>query len=204
MLKNQREVLENHKSECISIGITKTGDSYAMIPVPWENTASAYNMKIPNVYISKDDLNNPEIVEKIKQYKVIGLYIDVPLDDYSFLKDFPDIMDLNILNAANVLDLSFLESLTQCRMFYIEGAKLKNLNSIVRIKTEEINKNIFDLSLVNIGLCNCNIEDISGIDNQKFFFSEFLVWGNKNEEHRWKNIRAGNFNFFELRNTEQS
>lgn len=85
-------------------------------------------------------------------------------------------------------------------MLYLENASLKNLDTIVKIKTEKQNENIFDLPLVYIGLCYCSVEDTSGIDNRKLFFSEFLVWHRKeeNERDKWRNIHAGTFHYYEI------
>ncbi len=47
-------VLDARDSEYISIGISPTEEGYTAIPVPWVNTATAYNMKIPNVYIMRE------------------------------------------------------------------------------------------------------------------------------------------------------
>lgn len=86
--KNETTLSGDIEEKIISVGVTESGEGYCMIPIPWENTATAYNMKIPNVYISKDDLFDEKLMAKLKEYKVIGFYFDVPLDDYSFLKNF--------------------------------------------------------------------------------------------------------------------
>lgn len=88
MNEEQKKILLKRESSYLSVGVTESGEGYCMIPIPWENTATAYNMKIPNVYISKDDLFDEKLMAKLKEYKVIGFYFDVPLDDYSFLKNF--------------------------------------------------------------------------------------------------------------------
>ncbi len=200
MRENLNEILNTRDSEYISIGISPTEEGYTAIPVPWVNTATAYNMKIPNVYITKEELSDDDVLAAIKRFKVIGFYVDVPLDDYEFLRDFPYIRDLNILHGENISDLSFLESLEQCRMLYMENITVKDLQPILRTKQAKLGQNLFDLPYVCIGLCNCKIEDVSGFDDQRLFFSEFIVWNPKerNERSRWKNIRASTFKYYEL------
>lgn len=54
--------LEGKKADYIYLGITEDGKSRLTIPIPWEQTAHAMNMLTPNVYLSKEEVSDPEII----------------------------------------------------------------------------------------------------------------------------------------------
>lgn len=93
MLEEQRERLKNRDGEYLSIGITEGGLPRLAIGVPWNFTFNAYNMQTPNIYISKEVLNDPEIMSEILKHKITGCYISVTLDNYSFLSQFVHFRD---------------------------------------------------------------------------------------------------------------
>ena len=47
MTENQRQRLKDHKSKFLNIGVTKNGEGYDIIGVPWEKTVNAFNMHTP-------------------------------------------------------------------------------------------------------------------------------------------------------------
>ena len=49
MTEKQIQRLENHKNKFLSLGITKNGEGYDIIGVPWEKTCNAFNMHMPDV-----------------------------------------------------------------------------------------------------------------------------------------------------------
>ena len=101
MLSSEKEKLFSNEEDFISIGISKGGEKYGMVPVPWEQTANAFNMRTPNVYIAPEDLVNEEIMCQIAKQRVVGCYIFEELEDYSFLKEFTEIRDLYIRKGMN-------------------------------------------------------------------------------------------------------
>lgn len=198
MIESEREKLNALESEHISIGINDTGVSRMSISIPWEHTAHAYNMRLPKIYITPDDLYDEALMDKICSYKVIGCYIWSDLDDYSFLSRFIDLQDLNILNGTKVENLDFLSELCECRMMFLRNAKLKNLNTIVEVKKKS--KAMFGC-LRCIGLDNCTVEDISIFETEKVIFSEFLIWmpEGSNEKDRWTIVSAGTRRYYEFK-----
>ena len=127
----QRKRLKEWSGERLSLGITESGIEKVAISVPWENVSNAYGMRMPDIYISKEDLFDKRIMAEINRHKIQGLYIHVPLEDYEFLREFPQIKDLSIKSGENVKNLSFLEALTSCRMFYLESASLPDLEPML-------------------------------------------------------------------------
>lgn len=198
MFESEREKLLNRTSEYLSIGITEGGVPRNTIGVPWEATAHAFNMRTPKVYISPEDLHNEEIMSLVASYKVTGCYIWAPLDDYSFLARFKDIEDINIKNGNAIHDLSFLAELYECRMLFLQNAKLKNLDVILEVKKQS--KSVF-CCLRCIGLDNCEVEDLSAFENEKLHFSEFLIWKTEgsNERDRWNVVSAGKRRYYEFK-----
>ena len=197
MLESERQKLLNHSGEYLSIGITDTGEPITVISVPWEMTAHAFNMKMPHVYITPEDLNDTQILEDIARHTVIGCYIFTPLKDYSFLSRFNEIRDLSISYGDNVHDLDFLKGLSDCRMVYIENAKLKDLDTLVKTKKES--NSLFGCFSC-VGLYNCTVEDLSIFEREKIHFSEFLVWNynenSKDSQDRYKHVSANTRKYF--------
>lgn len=198
MIESERNKLENRESEYLSIGITQGGVPRTTIGVPWEATVHAFNMRTPNVYLSPEDIQDEEIMGQLESYKVIGCYIWVPLSDYSFLARFKDLQDINIKNGDAISNLSFLAELYECRMLYLQNAKLKNLDMIVDVKKSSTA--MFGC-LRCIGLDNCEIEELSVFETEKVHFSEFLIWKPEgtNERDRWNVVSAGTRRYFEFK-----
>ena len=198
MIESERNKLENRESEYLSIGITQGGVPRTTIGIPWEATVHAFNMRTPNVYLSPEDIQDEEIMGQLESYKVIGCYIWVPLSDYSFLARLKDLQDINIKNGDAISNLSFLAELYECRMLYLQSAKLKNLDVIVEVKK---NSTAMFGCLRCIGLDNCVVEDLSVFETEKVHFSEFLIWmpEGSNERSRWNVVSAGTRRYYEFK-----
>ena len=160
MIESEKKKLLERNNEYLSIGITEGGEPRDVTSVPWERTAHAFNMKIPNVYLSPEDLRDEEILKTLHGYRVIGCYIHTPLDDYAFLGEFGEIRDLYIECAEGLTDISFLGNLCECDMLYLEGASLKNLDPVVEMKKRV--RGLFG-GFRYVGLFGCKIEDVSSL-----------------------------------------
>ena len=198
MTENQRQRLNDHKSKFLNIGVTKNGEGYDIIGVPWEKTVNAFNMHTPDVYLSSDDLKNEELMNELLEYEVLGFYSWVPLDDYSFLSRFTFLRDISIMHAEGLSDLDFMRELYDCRMLYIEDAKLENIDVLIDLNKRS--KGILT-SLMCVGLLNCDVEDVSAFERERTDFSEFLVWEyeGKNEKEKWKHVGAITFRYYEIK-----
>ena len=198
MTENQRQRLKDHKSKFLNIGVTKNGEGYDIIGVPWEKTVNAFNMHTPDVYLSSDDLKNEELMNELLEYEVLGFYSWVPLDDYSFLSRFTFLRDISIMHAEGLSDLDFMRELYDCRMLYIEDAKLENIDVLIDLNKR--GKGILT-SLMCVGLLNCDVEDVSAFERERTDFSEFLVWEyeGKNEKEKWKHVGAITFRYYEIK-----
>ena len=198
MIESERNKLINRDSEYLSIGITPGGALRRSVGVPWLGTAHAFNMKIPDVYLSPDDLQDEALMELLQTYKVIGCYIWAPLKDYSFLAHFKYLRDINIKNGDAITNLDFLSEIYECRMLYLQNATLENLNIIVDVKKKSTA--MFG-GLRCVGLDNCVVKDLSVFETEKVLFSEFLVWmpEGSNESSRWDIVPAGTFKYFEFK-----
>ena len=184
MLQCEREKLYNRDSEYLSIGISEDGTSYGRYPVPWDSTANAYNMKLPKVYISKDDLNDKELMAKICEFKVHGCYIFCPLENYDFLSRFTDMADLNIYQAYSLKNLSFLKSFKECHMLFVSKAHLKDINEVVGSEP------YFMARPRCLALYDCIVDDISYLKDKKVNFNELVICNPKSrdERGRWNGL----------------
>lgn len=193
MLEAQRERLKKWKSECLNIGITEDGTFRLGIGIPWNFTSNAYNMQTPNVYISKEDLDDPEIISEVLKHKITGCYISVALDDYSFLNKFVNLRDLAIKDGYRLSDLSFMRNLHECRMLYLHDAHLDNLDDVIETKKAHRVGYIYCLCLND-----CKIKDISSIlENEKLGYSEFIVITpqGSGEKQRWEGFKQDSRRF---------
>ncbi|MCD8116191.1 MAG: hypothetical protein LUE21_03610 [Oscillospiraceae bacterium] len=171
MLDTQREALFSRESDYLSVGITETGAKVSAISVPWEDTAHAFNMKIPDVYITPQDLRDQEIWERIGSFTVVGCYIFTPLPDYSFLAKWPSLRDISIRHGKAIRDLSFMESIKNWSMLYIEDAVLPDLLPLYQGGRD---KGLFSTCL---GFYHCKIANIIGIPPwSESCLSELLIW----------------------------
>lgn len=118
-------------------------------------------MKLPKVYISKDNLNDEELMVKICEFKVHGCYIFCPLENYDFLSQFTDMADLNIYQAYNLKDLSFLKSFKECRMLFVSKAHLKDINEVVGSEP------YFMAQPRCLALYDCVVDDISYLKEKR-------------------------------------
>lgn len=195
MLDEEKEKLFERKSEYLSIGITKSGSRVGVIPIPWEITAHAYNMRTPDVYISPEDLNDRAIWEKINSFKVLGLYIWESLETYDFIADLIDLQDIYIMNAKHLQGLDFLEKTKECRMLFLQDVELDTLEKLVLANNQK--DNLFG-RLNCVALYNCDVKDISVFETEEHYFSEFLVWlPHGSNKKRWGIIKAGKRRVYE-------
>lgn len=177
----------------VSIAVNKDGKPSRGVFIPWERTTSAFNMKTPRVTLAADDLRDDAVMELLRACYVIGCYIFTPLTDYNFLAEFDTISDLFILKGENMRDLSFLQNYQKLFMFYLEDATLPGLQPLVDACTA---------SKMMPGKClgfyHCTVKDTSALSNVKFYISELLVWGVKDDAPaRWQCAATpGTFKFF--------
>lgn len=179
--------------EVVSIAVNKDGKPSRGVFIPWEHTASAFNMKTPRVTLAADDLQDDTVMGLLRACYVIGCYIFTPLTDYSFLAEFDRISDLFILKGENMRDLSFLQNYKKLFMFYLEDATLPGLQPLVDTCTA---------SRMMPGKClgfyHCTIEDTAALLSADFYISELLVWPVKGDAPaRWQCAEEpGTFRFF--------
>ena len=188
MRKEEKEKLLNHKSEYISIGITDDGVAYNGFSIPWESSANAYNMWLPHVFITPDDLNNEEIMNLIFSKKVIGCYCWSALEDFDFVSAFLDIEDVNIFKGENLTNLDFIRPLKEFRMLFIKDTILDNIDAV--LDSPQIKREFPHMK--SIGLYNCEVKDISRFSEKEHKFNEFLVWNKREklERKKWMAVSA--------------
>ena len=193
MLLSEREKLFSEEKDLISIGISKGGEKYGMLPVPWEQTANAFNMRTPDIYIAPEDLENQEIMAQIAKKRVVGCYIFEALEDYFFLKDFTEVRDLYIRKGKNIKDLSFLSNMKELFMLLLEDVKLDNLDDLYPPEGVKPSQYFYCMAFYH-----CDIRDVSALKKKDLYMSELIVWNKKTDEEyeKWKNVVRGGFVFY--------
>ena len=191
MLESERKKLFDPKIEYVNIGISEGGVAYGMIPVMWDSTAAAYNMKSPNVFISPEDLCDGEVMARIRSLNVRGLYIYTPLDDYGFIADFSDLYDIHIECAENMKNLDFLSEMHDCAMLFLHNANLSDIDVLWEVK--KANKGIVR-AFRYVGLYDCNVDKTPDFSDCRCYFTEFLVWSKpenaERDREKWSSLNA--------------
>ena len=123
------------------------------------------NMKLPDVFLAPEDIREPEIFEMLKQIQVRSVFIFVPLDEYTFLADFPALCQLYIFFGKNLKDLSFLEGRDSLYQLYIEDADLEDIRALGRLKNPGLQGLCF-------GLYNASVKDLSPLLEYDGHYSE--------------------------------
>lgn len=200
MLQKEREKLFHSESKYLNIGISKGGEVYNATSIPWISKAHVYNMKIPDVYLAPEDLENEEILQKLCEHHILGCYIYAPLRDYGVLSRFGELRDLSIRCAMGETDLAFLRGLKECNMLLLHEARLKSLDVILDMKKQY--RSIFG-PFDCVGLYKCEVEDLSRFTTEAHRFAEFLVWGSSEESSRWDAVNALKKKYFVLKQTAE-
>jgi hypothetical protein len=194
MIDSEREKLFAYESEYLSIGITKDGQPRTSGFVPWESMGCAFNMKTPKIFFTREDFDDPVIMDKLKKLHILGCYIFTPLEDYGFLSQFTEIWDMHIEYGSAVQDLSFMRHMDDWFMLYIEDAHLKDLKDIF-----PENKKEYRLSSRCMGFYHCQVEDISAMLGKKIFLAELMIWSKENnpeEKAKWKQAGATRYRYY--------
>ena len=183
--------LEGKKADYIYLGITEDGKSRLTIPIPWEQTAHAMNMLMPNVYLSREEVSDPEIMKYlISHTKVRSCYIFKFLENYEFLSNFAEMEDLEIYRGNHITLLSFMRNMKSWMMLHIENARLKNLEEAF----PEDRKIDFFLPMC-LSLQACEVEDLKEAVEftRKKSLAELIICRKKSqrdERERWKEVRT--------------
>lgn len=172
MEERDREVLRETASEqgYTSIAINKDGKHVGGCFIPWKLTSSAINMKTPRITLAVEDLQDETIMADVKKCKVLGCYIMIPLEDYSFVQQFHELRDLFILYGKNIRDLSFVQDMPELFLFYLEDAKLTDIRPLIdncRLSNS--------LPGMRFGFYHCEIQDTSAMKDADFMISELLI-----------------------------
>ena len=192
MLQSQWEKLQNRSSDWISIGITQTGEPVRSIYVPWYFDTNAYNMKTPDIFLSPADTLDGKLLEELAGLRVVGCYAFCPVEDYDFLRVFPNLWDLNLYKANRLANLDFLQEFPELRMLFLEGVTLANLDSLFGERRREFRC---------LALYDCRIENLDSLRDYCGYLSEIIVANPKNrdERARWKDIQPRKVRYYDLK-----
>ena len=192
MLQSQLEKLQNRSSDWISIGITQTGEPVRSIHVPWYYDTNAYNMKTPDIFLSPDDTLDEKLMEELAGLRVVGCYIFCPMENYEFLRVFPDLWDLNLYEARGLKSLEFLQAFPELRMLFLEGATLANLDLLFGVRRRGFRC---------LALYDCRVENLDSLRDYCGYISEIIVANpqNRDERARWKDIQPQKVRYYDLK-----
>lgn len=197
MLDIDREKLNEaaENRDWLSVGIDREAKRFTGVFVPWKSTASAINMKTPDIMLTVDDLSDSDILQKLSCCRVIGVYIFTALESYGFISQFHQVRDLFVLHGENMMDLSFIKNMPDLYMVYIEDASLPNLDPLI----ENYNLGSY-INSARFGFAFCDIADTSALKRIRYPINELLVWCKNDKEEsedRWKpDVCCGHFRIY--------
>ncbi len=169
MLESQRALLDQMDKDYLSIGITQDGDIQRVIPIPWQQTGTAFNMRRPTVHICPEDLEDKALMALLESYQVRGMYIFTPLEDYSFIARFKGLWDVYILRFGGWIDVSFMREIPGWTMFHLRDAIVPDISPVFRSKREMI------WNHQKVSLINYRIDSPDDDGNENVFISQLLV-----------------------------
>ena len=169
MQESQRELLAQKSKDYLSIGITEDGNIQRIIPIPWQYTSTAYNMRRPEIYLEPADLEDEELMAHLETFQVRGMYIFTPLEDYSFIARFRGLWDVYILRGGGWIDLSFMREIPDWSMFHLQDAIVPDISPVFRSRREMIFKH------QKVCLTNYRIDSPEDDGDDSVFISELLV-----------------------------
>lgn len=193
MIESQLALLRQRSGKPVSIGITETGEPRRSVPVPWQRTMNAYNMRTPDVYLSPDDLEKPEVRELLAGCRVVGCYAFCPMEDYGFLSDFSQLQDIHIRSGFALKSLEFLRAMEEWFQLCVWDAELPDLDDLF---PEGMRRGIHSCCVCFNG---CTVGDISALEREDVRLSELviLVPRGANQRERWQNVRCGKYTYYE-------
>lgn len=197
MIQAEREKLFSYEKKYLNIGITKDGSPVQAIAIPWTGHSSAYNMRIPDIFLCEEDLYDSAILAQLDTFTILGLYVFCDLETYDVLGRFHDLQDIFLKDARNLRDLSFMNNTPDWFMLFIQGATLPNLNPILHPVDPAKMRHSYCL-----GLYNCQVGDISSLTESDLHFHELLIWGGRDKADyaRWKNVKSLIYHYNKLNN----
>ncbi|HBA63916.1 MAG TPA: hypothetical protein DCZ20_08680 [Lachnospiraceae bacterium] len=170
----------------ICLGITEGGEKQDTFMVPWEKTTTAINMKLPNIYLSEEDMQEQAVLDRLKEFTVISCYIFIPLSDYRFIGHFTNLWDIFIQHAEQMESLDFLAMVKDWKMLHIENARIESLAAAFPEDK--------DYSWgVNLSLHNCQVGNMEMLRKNGIWLNELIISEtekNPEERKRWRKVRA--------------
>ena len=163
------EILKQQDRSYLSIGITEDGTPRRVIPIPWERTSTAYNMRLPTVYLEPGDLEDEELMAQLENFRVRGMYIFTPLEDYSFIARFPELWDVYICRGGGWIDISFMCQIPDWSMFYLCDAIIPDISPVFTTRREMIFKH------QKVCLTNYRIDSPEDDGEETPFIAELLI-----------------------------
>lgn len=169
MRDDQMELLKKTDKSYLSLGISEDGSCRQRIPIPWQNTGTAFNMRLPMVWLEPDDLEDAQLMEYLESFQVRGMYIFTPLEDYSFISRFQGLWDVYICRGGGWIDISFMRKIPDWSMFYLCDAIIPDISPVFTTRREMIFKRR------KVCLTNYRIDSSEDDSGDITFISELLI-----------------------------
>ncbi|MBR2719468.1 MAG: hypothetical protein IKB78_09265 [Clostridia bacterium] len=195
MVDSQREKLKTYPHNYLSIGVTAGGEPCRSGWVPWDSMGNAFNMKIPEIYFTPEDLTDEGIWAELSRFHINGCYIFCPLSDYSFLARLPELWCLTIYQGGALRDLGFLRPMEHWFQLHVEDAVLENLDDLFPSGPRR------GIHSYCVCLAGCTVKDISALTQEGIYLSELVILApeGSNDKARWKAVRCGKYTYHEYR-----
>lgn len=195
MTESDRQFLREYSKASISIGITADGKARRSVRVPWAYDSNAYNMCIPDLYFSPEELADGELWTELQRFTILGCYIFCPLEDYSFLTRLPRLRDITICRGRALKNLEFLRATPDWLQLHIEDAVLENLDPLF---PDGPRKGFFSRCVC---LSGCTVADHSALVHPEIRLSELVILAPQgaNQRDRWTDVRCGKYTYYEYK-----
>ncbi len=157
--------------------------------IPWNATASAFNMKTPNESINIK--NNPEtwleMLGDLDEITSLFLACDLKEEEYEFLEKLHHVQQLYMYTAENVTNMNFIKNMIYLNDLYICDSKISDVTPLVELlKTQEEKRSTVKnwiekekMTLRNLAIINGQIEDLTPLESIDANLTEVNFSGNQ-------------------------
>lgn len=96
--------------------------------LPWHSNVTCHNFKVPVKHIY------PENLDSIKRPSYVEtLVINCDIQDYNFIRNMKNLLQLYIYTGSNLTDLTFIEGLVKLKQLCIFGSHITSLESLKKL-----------------------------------------------------------------------
>lgn len=160
--------------------------------VPWESTASAFNMRTPKETLNVKQYQTAEEWQEalgdLDTIEAVWLVCDLEEKDYDFLSKLPNIRQLYIYTGEKLSNMNFVKDMVYLKHLFINHSNISDVTPLAELLKNQEQKRAsaetekwvdrWNLQLENVAITDGKIADLSPFAGVSTYISEFNFSGN--------------------------